>query len=82
MGSSSDNDEEVLVLLVEEWYFFLFNCLDFDVSTKHSAVDIRYFKYLFCLSNILSEFKGYPCYKMITSQNISSEVQVENFFIS
>ena len=27
-------------------------------------------------------FKGYLCYKTITSQNVSSEAQVKNFFIS
>ena len=26
--------------------------------------------------------KGYLCYKMITSQNVSSEAQIKNFFIS
>ena len=26
--------------------------------------------------------KGYLCYKMITSQNVSSEAQVKNFFVS
>ena len=26
-------------------------------------------------------FKGYLCYKMITSQNVSSEAQIKNFFI-
>ena len=27
-------------------------------------------------------FKGYPCYKMITSKNVPSEAQVKDFFIS
>ena len=27
-------------------------------------------------------FKGYLCYKTITSQNVSSEAQIKNFFIS
>ena len=26
--------------------------------------------------------KGYLCYKMLTSQNVSSEAQIKNFFIS
>ena len=34
------------------------------------------------ISKKLSHFKGYLHYKMITSQNVSSEVQVKNFFIS
>ena len=30
----------------------------------------------------LNDVKGYLRYKMITSQNVSSEAQVKNFFIS
>ena len=29
----------------------------------------------------LQDLKGYLCYKTITSQNVSSETQVKNFFI-
>ena len=32
--------------------------------------------------NIISNLKGYLRYKTITSQNVSSEAQVKNFFIS
>ena len=32
--------------------------------------------------NIVSNLKGYLRYKTITSQNVSSEAQVKNFFIS
>ena len=28
------------------------------------------------------DFKGYLCYKMITSKNVPSEAQVKDFFIS
>ena len=31
---------------------------------------------------IYEHFKGYLRYKMITSQNVSSEAQIKNFFIS
>ena len=27
------------------------------------------------------KFKGYLCYKMITSQNVPSKAQIKNFFI-
>ena len=28
------------------------------------------------------KFKGYLCYKMLTSQNVPSKAQIKNFFIS
>ena len=31
---------------------------------------------------VLDSFEGYLLYKMIASQNVSSEAQVKNFFIS
>ena len=31
---------------------------------------------------VMYKIKGYLCYKMITSQNVSSEAKVKNFFIS
>ena len=33
-------------------------------------------------SRVFQDFKGYLRYKTITSQNVSSEAQVKNFFIS
>ena len=32
--------------------------------------------------SVVPVFKGYLCYKMITSQNVPSKVQINNFFIS
>ena len=34
----------------------------------------------YCLSPIGVKFKGYLRYKTVTSQNVSSEAQVESFF--
>ena len=34
------------------------------------------------LENLITKLKGYLCYKTITSQNVSSEAQIKNFFIS
>ena len=34
------------------------------------------------LKNLMNVVKGYPGYKMIISQNESSEAQIKNFFIS
>ena len=38
-------------------------------------------RFVFIQANIFF-FKGYLCYKIITSQSVSSEAQVKNFFIS
>ena len=40
------------------------------------------FHHNFCNSNVDNFSKGYICYKMITSQNVSSEATIKNFFIS
>ena len=56
---------------------------DFKDLPRHTASDkvlhdIRKFK----KCKPYSTFKGYLRYKTITSQNVSSEAQVKNFFIS
>ena len=42
-------------------------------SVGKSQLDINYV-------TVLWQFKGYHCYKAITSQNVSSETQVDNFY--
>ena len=46
-------------------------------TTIRSDANIR-----FTLLDLCLPFKGYLCYKTITSQNVSSEAQIKNFFIS
>ena len=36
----------------------------------------------YMVSVIMQNLKGYLCYKMITSQNMSSQAQIKNFLIS
>ena len=38
--------------------------------------------FAFSLKYVINMLKGYLCYKMTTPQNVLSEAQVKNFFIS
>ena len=50
----------------------------FDQFNNTGAIDVKMDGFVL---ERKSSFKGYLRYKMITSQNVSSEAQMKNFFI-
>ena len=58
-------------------------CLYGKLSTKLLAQAAnKNTKFMFMKLEGYFLLKGYLCYKMTTSQNVSSEAEVKNFFIS
>ena len=70
--------------------FFVFICnLDCTITEKDSRkilfevmIASKIFQRLDLSDDFWEQFKGYLCYKMIISKNVSSEAQIKNFFIS
>ena len=51
-----------------------------DLAISHTICKFHQFITFTCHSRLV--LKGYLCYKIIISQNVSSEVQIKNLFIS
>ena len=58
-------------------YFAVLNILDIEFKRLFSdEIDLSWL----CTNQIARFFKGYLCYRMVTSQNVPSEAQIKNFF--
>ena len=80
----SDNGNSIVLINKSDYieknvqYF-----IRFQKIVKFSAVDEKHLNFIIGTDKKLTNLlKGYLRYKTITSQNVPSEVQVKNFFIS
>ena len=70
----------IILVLVLQYLHFSVCSIMYDVSLDISSEEAL----ILCGDNKPFSLclKGYLCYKTITSQNMSSEAQIKNFFIS
>ena len=65
-------------------FFTVLVCTKMRLTDHPNEVLLNLIQFNFNLFNSIqfNTLKGYLCYKRITSQNLSSETQIKNFFIS
>ena len=56
--------------------------MDIQTTRNRSNINVKFYNPTKLISDNFHLFKGYLHYKTITSQNVSSEVQIKDFFIS